>query len=148
METVLRCLAVYVFLTVVFRVAGKRPLSEATTFDLILLLIISEAVSQSIQGNDFSLTNGFIATATLVGLEILMSLLKSRSKRIERWLEGVPVVIVDEGKLLRERMRKLRVDEDDIMEAARESHGLERMEQVKYAVVERGGSIAIIPREA
>jgi uncharacterized membrane protein YcaP (DUF421 family) len=63
-------------------------------------------------------------------------------------LEGVPVLLVENGKLLGENMRKERVDEEDILEAARERHGLERMNQIKYAILERSGSISIIPAQA
>ena len=70
-----------------------------------------------------------------------------RSRKVDRWLEGMPLVIVDHGRPVRDRMDRARVDEDDVLTAARLLHGLERMEQVKYAVVERSGEISIIPRD-
>jgi len=66
---------------------------------------------------------------------------------VEKWLDGVPVIIVVEGKLLQDRMDQARVDADDILEAARQSHGLERLDQIKYAVLERSGGISIIPKQ-
>jgi uncharacterized membrane protein YcaP (DUF421 family) len=146
MDVVLRALAVYVFLMIVFRMAGRRTLTEMTSFDLILLLILSEATQNAMIGNSYSVTNAFLVIVTLIGLDILFSQLKHRSSLIERWLDGVPMIIVENGLPLKELMDKARVDEDDIMMAARTSHGLERMEQIKYAVLESSGGISIIPK--
>lgn len=147
MEPVLRTVAIYVALMVLFRMSGKRSLSEVTTFDFILLLIISEATQQALLGQDYSLTTALLVILTLVGLDIGMSLVKQRSQRITRILEGVPLVIVDEGRVLSERLKKARIDEEDILTAARKDHGLERLDDVKYAVLERNGGISIVPRK-
>jgi uncharacterized membrane protein YcaP (DUF421 family) len=145
MESVLRGAAVYLFLLVVFRIAGQRTLAQITTFDLVLLLIISEAIQQALIGNDNSMTNAGLIVLTLAGLNVGLSVLKQRSKRVEKVLEDVPLVLVAEGRVLKERMDKVRVDEDDILEAARSLHGLERLDQIRYAVLERSGDISIIP---
>ena len=146
MDAVLRATAIYAFLLVLFRIAGKRSLSESTTFDLVLLLIVGEATQQALLGNDFSITNALLVILTLVGLNIGMSLWKQRSPQLEKWVEGVPLVIVENGQPLKDRMNKARVDEGDILEAARTLQGLERMDQIKYAVLERTGGISIIPK--
>ena len=148
MEPVLRTVTMYLALLVVFRLSGKRSLSEATTFDFVLLLIISEATQQALLGQDYSITTALLVILTLVAVDIGLSLVKQRSRRIARVLEGVPLVIVDDGELLRGRMAKARVDEEDIMTAARKHHGLERLEDVKYAVLERNGGISIVPRKS
>ncbi|MDX1953720.1 MAG: DUF421 domain-containing protein [Verrucomicrobiota bacterium] len=147
MESVLRGVIVYFFLLLLFRLAGKRTLSEATGFDLILILIISETIQQAMVNGDHSLTNGFLLIMTLVGSNIFLSLIKQRFPAIEKWLEGIPLVVVNKGEMVRESMNKVRVDEADILDAARSSHGLERMDQIKYAIVERNGSISIVPFE-
>lgn len=147
MDSVLRGLFVYVFLLLVFRLAGKRTLSQATSFDLVLLLIISETTQQAMVDNDHSVTNGILLILTLVGATILLAALKQFFPRLEQILEGEPLIIVDQGKLLKERMDKSRVDESDILSAARLMHGLERMDQIKYAILERNGEISIIPRQ-
>jgi uncharacterized membrane protein YcaP (DUF421 family) len=146
MDSVVRGAAVYFFLLLVFRVAGRRTLSETTTFELVLLLIISETTQQAMVDNDHSITNAFLLILTLVGTSLVMSVLKVRSRFVARWVDGLPVVIMRDGELMRDRMRKLRVDEGDVLEAARSLHGLESMEQVKHAVVEPGGAISIVPR--
>lgn len=148
MDAVVRGLAVYIFLLIVFRIAGKRSVAEVTTFDFILILIIAEATQQALLGQDYSITNAFLLIITLLGADILMSLIKQRSPQAEKWLDGVPLVIVENGRPLHDRMDKARVDESDILTAARERLGLERMDQIKYAVLERSGGISIIPKRA
>ena len=147
MDAVIRAASIYFFLLLVFRLAGKRTLVEATPFDLILLLIVSEATQQAMIGDDFSLMNAFIVIATLVSLDIVLSAVKQRFPRVEQALDGVPLIIVEAGKPLRERMQKARIDDEDILAAARKSAGLERMEQIKYAVLERDGGISIVPNK-
>jgi uncharacterized membrane protein YcaP (DUF421 family) len=147
MDSVLRAAAIYFFLLLMFNIAGKRALSETNTFDFVVLLIISEATQEAMMGNDPSLTNALSVILTLMGLSIIMSLWKFRSSRLENIMTGGPLIIVEHGQPLYERMKKVRVDEADIMQAARDSQGLERMEQIKYAVLEHSGSISIIPRE-
>jgi uncharacterized membrane protein YcaP (DUF421 family) len=145
MNPVIRGLAVYLFVYLVFRILGKRSLSEITTFDFVLLLIISETTTDALIGEDYSLMGCFIMVCTLVGTDYLFSVIKSKSKWFEIASEGAPLVIVDHGKPLTKRMEKSKVDEEDVLEAAREIHGLERMDQIKYAVLERDGAISIIP---
>lgn len=147
MDAVARGLVVYLFLLVVFRVSGKRSLGHVTTFDFVLLLIVAETTQQALLGNDFSVTNAFLLVITLVGLDIGLSLARQRWPGLERWIDGLPLVIVEHGRPLAERMRRARVDREDVMEAAREMQGLERLEQVKYAVLERNGTITIIPAD-
>jgi uncharacterized membrane protein YcaP (DUF421 family) len=144
MDAIIRGAVVYLFLLVLFRLSGQRALAQVTTFDFVLLLIISEASQQALIGNDNSMTHAALVVMTLVTLNVIFSLVKQRSKRIENVLEDVPLVLVDDGKLLRDRMNKVRVDEDDILNAARDRQGLERLDQIRYAVLERSGEITII----
>lgn len=147
MAPIIRAAAVYLFLLLLFRLAGKRSLGSITTFDLVLTLIISEAVQQALIDNDNSLTNAFLLVTTLVGLNVGFSLLKQRSPRLDRWMEGNPVVLMQHGRLLDEPMRKERVDELTILEAAREHHGIPRLDHIAYAVVEPDGHVSVIPWE-
>jgi uncharacterized membrane protein YcaP (DUF421 family) len=146
MDAVLRGVVVYAFLVVIFRISGQRSLGNVTTFDFVLLLIIAETTQQALLGEDFSVTGAFLLIVTLIALDIGLSLLKQRSPRLDRLLEGMPLVIVENGQPLRDRMAKARVDEQDILSAARELQGIERIEQIKYAVLERNGAISIIKR--
>lgn len=146
MDSVIRALVIYAVLTLLFRIAGKRTLAQSTPFDLVLLLIISEAVQNYLVGQDYSLTNVVLLVTTLIGADIALSFWKQRSERIARVLEDVPVVIVRDGQPIQERLRAVRVDESDILEAARKMQGLERMDQIKYAILERSGEISVIPK--
>jgi uncharacterized membrane protein YcaP (DUF421 family) len=148
MNSVVRGLVVYLFLLVVFRLAGKRTLAQATTFDLALLLIISETTQQAMIDHDHSITNGMLLILTLVGVDILISLWKQRSKTVEKWVDDVPLILLEHGKPIEERLAKSRVDEADILFAAREHQGLERLEQIKYAVLERSGGIRSSPKRS
>ncbi len=144
MDSVVRGLVVYLLL-LIFRLAGKRTLAQATTFDLALLLIISETTQEAMIDADHSITNGMLLILTLVGVDILISLWKQRSKTMEKWVDDVPLILLEDGKPIEERMNKSRVDEADILFAARENQGLERLEQIKYAVLETNGTISIVP---
>ncbi|MGC3974320.1 MAG: DUF421 domain-containing protein [Nitrospira sp.] len=146
MDAILRGFIMYLFLLVLFRIAGRRTLGQMTNFDFVLLLIISEATQNAMIGNDFSVTNGILVILSLVGLDIGFSILKQRFPILNRHLDGLPLVLVDQGRPVQELMRKTRVDEEDILFSAREKHGLERMEQIKYAVLETNGGISIIPK--
>ena len=146
MNVVIRVLAVYVFLLIVLRFAGKRSLAQMTMFDFVLLLILSETTQQALVGNDYSLSKAFLAILLLVSAEIGLSILKHKVPALQKWLDGTPTIIVQNGKLLKERTNWSRIDEEDIMAAARESQGLERMDQIKYAILETSGTISIIPK--
>ena len=147
MDSILRGVAVYVFLLLIFRIAGKRTLSNTTTFDLVLLLIISETTQQAMVDDDHSVTNAMLLITTLVGMTILLSVLKERFPKLDLALEGAPLILIDQGKLLRDRMEKCRVDESEILSAARMTQGLVAMDQIQYAILERNGDISIIPKD-
>lgn len=146
MDSVLRAAAVYFLLLLVFRLAGNRSIGQITAFDFVLLLIISEAIQQAMITDDYSVTNAFLLVVTLVGLDIMMSLWKQRSERVEKILDGLPVLLIENGKKHSKTMKKERVDESDILAAARELQGLERLDQIKHAVVESSGGITIVPK--
>jgi len=146
MDAVVRAVVIYIFLLVLFRVTGRRTLAQITTFDFVLLLIIAEATQQGLLGNDFSITNALLVILTLLGLDLLLQSLSHRWRWFDRWINGLPLVLVEDGQLIDERVRKAGFLEDDILEQARASQGIERMEQIKYAVLERDGSISVIPK--
>lgn len=145
MNPVFRAVAIYLFLLLLFRILGRRRLSEVTSFDFVLLLIIGEATQQALLGEDFSITNAFIVIASLAGIDIVLAKLKGKIKFLEKAIEGSALIIVENGKALKARMKRAGVSEEDVLEAARQLQGLEKMDQIKYAVLERDGEISIIP---
>ena len=147
MDSVFRAAAIYTFLLLLFRVSGKRSMAQITVFDFVLLLIIGEATQQALLGNDFSIINAIVVISTLMFLELGLSLIKEWVPKLDPLLDGTPLVIVEDGKVLKDRVATERIDLNDILAAARERHGLERLDQIKFAVLERSGGISIIPRE-
>lgn len=145
MEAAIRAAAVYGFLLLIFRIFGKRSLAQITTFDFVLLLIVAETTQQALLGDDFSVTNTFVLVATLFVLDFLLSRMKDRWPWFERLAESVPLIIVKDGQPLEERMRRSGIDVNDVLTAARERQGLERLDQIKYAVLEKNGGITIVP---
>jgi len=137
--------AIYLFILFLFRIMGKRSLAESTTFDLVLLLIISEVTQQALVGRDYSLTGAFILIVTLISTDLIFSILNENFPFFGKVMEGLPLIIVKEGKPLSKRMKKSKVAEDDILEAARMTFGLEKMEDIKYAILEKSGNITIVP---
>ena len=147
-SAVLRPLAIYGGIFALLRLTGKHSLGAISTFDFVLLLIISEAVSNALLAGDNAISSALLAAGTLVFVDIVLSLVKRQSRFMDRLIEDEPIILVTRGRVHRERLRKERVDEDDILEAARRTQGLERMEQIRFAVLERGGDISIIPEKA
>lgn len=146
MDAVLRALAVFLILLVLFRLSGKRTLSQVTTFDFVLLLIVSEATQQALLGEDFSIMQAALVIATLIGLDRLSDYLSWRFGWFQRATESVPLVLIEDGRVLHGVMAKAHVDVDEILAAARESQGLERVDQIKWAVLETSGGISVVPK--
>jgi uncharacterized membrane protein YcaP (DUF421 family) len=140
-----RSAILYFFLLLIVRVSGKRTLAQATPFDLLLLLLLSDACQQGLVGDDYSVTTAIVVVTTLVGLDIALGLIKQRSKTADKLLDDVPTIIVEHGRPLEERMNLLRVDVEDVLEAARRTRGIHRLDQIRYAVLERDGHISVIP---
>jgi uncharacterized membrane protein YcaP (DUF421 family) len=145
-DSIVRVIVMYIFLMLVFRLSGRRTLGESTVFDFLMLLVISETTQQAMVGEDHSMTHAFLLILTFLGMNILMSLLKQRSRTVEKVLDDVPLIIVEHGKPMKERMDRVRVDEADVLEAARRSQGIQRMDQIKYAVLERSGHISVVQK--
>jgi uncharacterized membrane protein YcaP (DUF421 family) len=146
MGFLIRAAVVYLGLTMLFRVAGKRTLAQITPFDLVLLLIISETVQQALLADDQSVTNALLLVIALIGMDILLSVLKQRWRWLDRVLDDRPLVIVRDGQPLRDRMNQERVSEDDVMASARLHQGIRTMDEIAYAVLESDGHISVIPR--
>lgn len=146
MDSVIRGALTYFFLLLVFRMSGKRSLAEITTFDAVLLLIISEATQEALTDADQSMTNAALVVLTLVGLDLLLQVCGLRWPSVDKLLNGTPLVLIEDGHVHKDRLKRMHVSEDDILEQARAVFGLERLDQIKHAVLERNGGITVIPR--
>ena len=147
MESVIRAIAIYVALTILFRVTGRRSMSHITTFDFVLLLVVGEATQQALLGEDFSIVHGALVIATLLLMQRASDFLAFRSKTFDRVTEGVPTLLISDGQVLTPALETNLLDEADILEAARDKQGLERLDQIKWAVLEKSGSITVVPKD-
>jgi uncharacterized membrane protein YcaP (DUF421 family) len=129
------------------RLAGKRELGQLTTFDLVVILVLSNAVQNAMVGPDTSLNGGLLAAATLVLLNRLVNALGLRFPALRKRLVGSPSLLVYEGEFLPDHLRREGLTEDEVWQAIRE-HGEESLAEVKTAVLEVDGTISIIPAGA
>ncbi|POP44270.1 hypothetical protein CHU32_02355 [Superficieibacter electus] len=148
MDMIIRAVAIYLVLLVVFKIAGRRTLLQMTSFDLILLLIISEATQQALLGNDFSITGAALTIITLVVIDMLFGMVKKYVSGAESMIDGSPVILVENGELLYEKMKLADISCDDIMASARNNQGIYKIADIKFAILERNGHISIITKES
>jgi uncharacterized membrane protein YcaP (DUF421 family) len=146
MDSVIKSLVVYFVLWLVIRSSGRRTLAQLTVFDFILFLIIGGAASRALMGQDYSLTHAFLVIATFVITDVAVSFVERDVPSVTKILRGVPTIVVQNGRVLRGRLRRARLTEEDVLEAARHLHGLETMDEIKFAIFEASGEISIIPR--
>ncbi len=145
MDTIIKTTIVYFVLLVLLRLSGRRTLGQLTSFDLVVILIVGGSTQRALLGQDYSVTNALLVVATLIGIDVLLSLIERDSPFFAKLLNGSPLILVDHGRLLRDRVRRARLTEEEIRTAARRLHGLESLDQIKYAILEASGSISIIP---
>ena len=147
METVWRVAIVYIFVVFGLRVLGKREFGQLSPLELVTLLIIPEIVSQALVREDFSMTNALVGVSTLFVLVYFSSLLQQSSESIEKVFSSSPTVLVRNGSYIEKHMNQERVSPGEVFDAMHES-GLDRLEQVKWAILESDGKIAIVPKDS
>jgi uncharacterized membrane protein YcaP (DUF421 family) len=145
MDTIFHTAAIYLILLLLFALFGKRSLADVTIFDFVILLLISEVTGEVLLG-ERSVTAAALSVMTLLTLSWVFDILAFRSKRLDTLLNDSPTILVQHGHVLEERAREFHVDEDDILQQSRSSQGLERLDHIKYAVLERDGQISIVPQ--
>ncbi len=142
-EKLIRSVAVYLFLLVAFRVAGKRQLGQMTAFDLVVLLIISNVVQNAVIGNDNSLGGGLFGATVIFLLNGLVAWLTFRFKRVERLVEHAPTLLVKGGQILRDNLRRERLSMPEFRAALRR-HGVVSVRDVRYVILEEDGHITVL----
>ena len=143
MAAVLRAMFGYLFLVFMVRVVGRRPGKQMTPFDYVLVFFMGGLTLTPMVGNDRSLVNAATIVLTIAVTHFALAWLKHWSPTIGKFLDGVPVVLIERGQLLQPRLAGMVVQSEDIMAAARD-RGVERLDQIEYAVLERNGEISII----
>jgi uncharacterized membrane protein YcaP (DUF421 family) len=146
LEKITRAAAVYVFLLVALRLTGKRQLGQMSSFDLVVLLIISNIVQNAMIGNDNSVTGGFIGAATILVLNYTVARLVVADKRVERLVEGAPTLLIHNGKVIEENMHRELLTRDELMAALRRQ-GILAIEEVRVALLEETGAITAVRKE-
>ena len=143
MDIVLRAAFAYVFILFLLRIVGRRELSTMEPSDLILLVVMGDLIQNGVTQSDYSMTGVVLAVSTFGLLAVATSWLVFRSRRAQGIVEGEPIIIVQDGKPIRDNMRSERLTLDDVMEEAR-GQQIERIDEVKWAVLEASGQITFI----
>ncbi len=147
LEKVIRSAVVYLFLLVAFRLAGKRQLGQMTAFDLVILLIISNVVQNAVIGNDNSLGGGLLGAMVILLLNAAIAWATWRYKRVERFVEHVPTVLVKNGRILLDNLRRERLSLPEFRSALRLA-GVVSLRDVRYVILEESGHLSVIERRS
>ena len=144
--SVLRALFGYFFLVFIVRIVGRRPGKQLTPFEFILIFFLGGLMLTAIVADEASLTNAFCQIMAIGLAHYMLTMMRTRSDRVARVLDGVPLVLLKDGNWRPHTMSKMGVMDDDVMEKARDQ-GLKTLSEIKTAVLERNGEISIIPKE-
>jgi len=142
-EIAARALVIYVFLWLVVRGTGKRSLAELTPLELVMIVVLGDLVQPGITQEDMSITGGLIAVSVFVVLTVFTDWLTRRSKQADNLISGTPVIVLQSGEPLMERLAEERLTMDELKEAAR-IHGFGDLEQVEWAILETDGQFSFI----
>jgi uncharacterized membrane protein YcaP (DUF421 family) len=144
-DIALRAIFLYAFLIFVMRVIGRRELSSLGAVDLVLLIVLGDAIQQGLTQDDYSVTGAVIAIATIASMQVLSSYVSFRSKRARRVLAGDPMVVIQDGKLIEHVMQRERLHEDDVAEEMRMQQ-IGSFSEVEWAILESNGQISFVKK--
>ena len=145
LEIIGRSIVVYVVVLVGLRLGGRREIGQLTPFDLVVILLVANAVQNAMVGTDTSLQGGLVAAATLLAVNAAVAQLRLRSTRLRRLVEGVPVVLIQHGEWVTANLRREALTEDEVLAAIREHGAIGEVEHVALAVLETDGSVSVVP---
>lgn len=145
MDIVLRAIVLYAFVVFIMRVIGRRELSSMTPFDLVLLIILGDAIQQGLTQDDYSVTGAILAIATIAALQVFTSYLSFKSRYARKVLEGEPIVLVDRGELVQKNLNRERMTPDEIAEEARQQQ-ISSIDEIEWAILEANGTISFIKK--
>jgi uncharacterized membrane protein YcaP (DUF421 family) len=147
MDLVVRAVVVFGFLLVLTRVIGKRELSSLQPFDLILLIILGDAVQQGLTQDDYSLTGALLVVGTIAALQVFVSWITYRFPRLRPAIEGEPIIVLQDGKPIERNLKRERLTMAEIAEEARKQ-SIAHLEHVRFAILENDGQISFIENES
>lgn len=142
-EIAVRTVLVYGAVLIGLRLAGKREIGQMTPFDLVVILLVANAVQNAMVGPDSSLTGGVISAGTLVSVNYLVSRIRDRVPWLRRAIEGQPTLLIRDGAILEHNLAREHVDREEVLMALRE-HGIDEIGQVRAAILETDGSISVV----
>jgi uncharacterized membrane protein YcaP (DUF421 family) len=142
-DIVLRAAVAYVFILFLLRIIGRRELSTLTPSDLVLLVVMGDLIQNGVTQSDQSVTGVFLAVSTFALLTVAVSVLTYKSRRAQTLIEGVPMILVQDGKPVEKNLRSERLNIDAVAEEAR-GQGIERLDEIKWCVLESSGSMSFI----
>jgi uncharacterized membrane protein YcaP (DUF421 family) len=145
MDIVVRAVGLYLFMVLLMRVLGRRELSSLSPADLVLLIVLGDAVQQGLTQDDYSVTGALIAVSTIAALQVISSFVVFRSRRARRILEGEPVVVIQDGKLMERNLKRERMSEDDLAEEMRMQQ-IASFDDVQWAILENNGQISFVKK--
>ena len=145
MDIALRAIFLYAFVVFLMRVMGRRELSSLSPIDLVLLVVLGDAIQQGLTQDDYSVTGAVIAISTIAAMQVCISYLSFRSRRARRVLQGEPIVIVQNGKLIDRNVRRERLTEGDVAEEMR-AQQIASVEDVEWGILESNGTMSFIPK--
>ncbi|HEY3576983.1 MAG TPA: YetF domain-containing protein [Gaiellaceae bacterium] len=145
MDIVLRAVVLYAFVVFLMRVMGRRELSSLSPVDLVLLIVLGDAIQQGLTQDDYSVTGAVIAVSTIAAVQVGVSQLSYRSRRARRVLEGEPVVIIQDGKLIDGNIERERLTEGEVAEEMR-AQQIAFVEDVEWGILESNGTMSFIPK--
>jgi uncharacterized membrane protein YcaP (DUF421 family) len=145
MDIALRAVFLYAFLVFLMRVIGRRELSSLSAVDLVLLIVLGDAIQQGLTQDDYSVTGAVIAVSTIAALQVGSSYLSYKSRRARRVLEGEPIVIVQDGKLIERNLKRDRLTESDVAAEMR-AQQIASVEDVEWGILESNGAMSFIPK--
>jgi uncharacterized membrane protein YcaP (DUF421 family) len=143
MDIAIRALVLYAFIIFLMRVLGRRELSSMSPVDLVLLIVLGDAIQQGLTQDDYSVTGAIIAASTIAVIQVASSYISFRSRRARRVLEGEPIVVVQEGKLIERNLKRERMTPDEIAEQMR-TQQISSFDEVKWAIIENSGQISFV----
>lgn len=145
MDIVLRAAAAYVFIIFMLRIIGRRELGTLAPSDIVLLVVMGDLIQNGVTQSDDSVTGIFLAVSTFAMLTVAMSFLTFKSRRASRFVEGEPLILLQDGRAVERNLKAERLNLDDLAEEAR-SNGIESLDDVKWCVLETGGTISFIKK--
>jgi uncharacterized membrane protein YcaP (DUF421 family) len=147
MDLVFRALVLFAGVYILLRVVGRRELAEMEPIDFILLIVLGDAIQQGLTQDDYSVTGALVTIFTIAAIQVAVGYISYRSGKVRTIMEGEPVVLIEDGRVIEKNLHRARIAKDELAEEARLSQ-LSSLSEIAWAVLETSGKISIIPKKS